>query len=356
MTLIAGILNKHTPVLIGDLLITSNFKPDEDVFIPTVLNGKIDFDGNNYPVELRQKIYVISDNLIVGLAGDVQQMTRLLIKIKTEFLNQIVDDTVLSFFLKNIDTGEFDKIAYLIIAAFKNKELYDFKKYEYGIWKKSVDTLNGEIYAIGSGASRFIEEANRFIGIDKMQSPSLAWDSLALPQSTITNMLALESFNQRSIQKLWGAGFEIIYFEGKFKKMDNNAHIIWYGTFNEKLEINFHPILINKYKYHNGNLGILSSNGNNFNGIAIQGIDCNIQKGETINFPDLEWKSLTISNSFFAVMPNKKFATLNIFLHSKDELSDVILDLDEDGHLLISIKPELEERVRILILEKNGSV
>ena len=76
MTLIACTLNYGYPVLLGDILMTSDKKGDE-IHIPTFLKGVEEFLPNThegFPILLRQKIYIINDFLCVALGGDMHEM------------------------------------------------------------------------------------------------------------------------------------------------------------------------------------------------------------------------------------------------------------------------------------------
>jgi hypothetical protein len=68
----------------------------------------------------------------------------------------------------------------------------------------------------------------------------------------LCKLLASERLTLTSVKKHWGAGFEMIYFDGEqFAKLDSMTYVINQGIFNEVDDIPEVPVpgVILHYKY-----------------------------------------------------------------------------------------------------------
>ena len=73
MTMIACTFNNSTPIIIGDILISSNLKPASFI-LPTHSDDVVQFlaDTSKYhPHSLSHKIYILKSNVCIAFSGDV---------------------------------------------------------------------------------------------------------------------------------------------------------------------------------------------------------------------------------------------------------------------------------------------
>jgi hypothetical protein len=69
MTLVASIMFDNVPILMGDILVSSETDRGQDVHIPTVGNKNV---ASKYKASnLTQKLIIINDYLVVGWAGSL---------------------------------------------------------------------------------------------------------------------------------------------------------------------------------------------------------------------------------------------------------------------------------------------
>ena len=103
MTLVASILGKGLPVLLGDLLISREGEvADSVISVPSV--GEISASAFGYTaVQLRQKLCIINDGLAVGWAGSRTAATTVIRDLLSAAKGQEFSKTDLENFFKNLD-------------------------------------------------------------------------------------------------------------------------------------------------------------------------------------------------------------------------------------------------------------
>jgi hypothetical protein len=100
MTLIACTSNFGFPILIGDLLMSSTSNGN-DITLPTYPEGFIELfpsDSIRKPIYLRQKSFIISDNLAIALAGREDKIASFLNSIRSWFWDKEITQDGLSEF------------------------------------------------------------------------------------------------------------------------------------------------------------------------------------------------------------------------------------------------------------------
>jgi hypothetical protein len=238
MTLVAAYWEYGTPVLLGDLLLSSTCASQRSHHIPT--NGYTDrlYDSGHgyFNAGLNRKLYRHSGQLAMGWAG-----------------SQIAAKTVISDLSQTLNSDYiprknfFDFIATLdyvgglelgIVGIFCDLEgTFTFR------WT-SVDpnklSINGN-YFEGTGSNYLSEKYSIAPSYDKRIIPK---DSSPLTETLkkISLLLGDELVNGETLQAFFGGGFELVgYQDGSLKTVTDIAFVTWVVNFeNNKISGIFH--------------------------------------------------------------------------------------------------------------------
>lgn len=257
MTIISLTTNFGNPILIGDLLITSK-KGNAERQIPSFLGDVKEFfpnDKKNYPIDLKQKIYIIEEKIALGLAGNVYQMKEFLDDIQIFFKYQLPSEENFLKFMDNYDYRNRDECSILVFII--DEEFSKIKPivHVYGNWEEFSDPQIEVGILIGSGKDAFKR---------KLQSLKIDCDQMNVSRginfSLLPLILAEENQSLNSILEAWGAGFQLIEFvNGKFKKLDEYTIVVCKSTLtNSGKSMENDPYLIMYYKYY-GEVLIINS-------------------------------------------------------------------------------------------------
>lgn len=258
MTMIACTLNIAMPVLVGDLLISSDYK-QETFELPVLSEDVMQYlskDADVHPILLRQKLYILKKNVCVAFAGDVVNIRKFLedIRIYCNVKDEITMQDMNDFMMQHIDNPSWKTICFIILISERHKDFINVGRFTHGEWLTTNSQLFGETWATGSGADDFmnvVAESVQMISNCAIDSPDYV---IQLHLVMISRLLANERKTLNSVRKHWGAGFEMIYFDGKeFKKPEEITYLINYGNYTEEGDIPEVPIpaIILNYKYYN---------------------------------------------------------------------------------------------------------
>lgn len=255
MSLIALTYNDGVPFIIGDILISSP-GPQGNTPLPTFFEGVEGYlpDNRSYsPIELRQKTYIIGDYLAIALAGYVFEMEIFLGEIKNNFkYRECTYANVRSFLNDYSWETEFANSSLLLL--FNDGKV--FNTYRRGPCLISLSTTFGKLFASGSGAETFMTMASKAVDppfpkeLDALSSFYLKGRRNIV---LTTKFIVSEKLTLNTLSDLWGAGFELIYFENnKLVKLNNLTHVMMIKDVgNEDERINFKVATINTGKYYN---------------------------------------------------------------------------------------------------------
>ncbi len=224
-----------TPIIIGDLLASTNFGR-KNVPLPTFYDGVKDILPKHsvyLPSGLLQKVYIIKDDIVVALAGSVHEMIQILKEIKNYF--KYKESTV-----ENIRDLVYNYIVplgcreslFCIVLMERDAEMSSDAKVQIftadfgkGKWLSEQTKLHGIIKAAGLGAEKFIEIIDRFDDDtaytsqdDKHEVAAVVMGHVALVGKLIqTELVTLET-----ISEFWGVNYEIVFYDvNKFKKLND---------------------------------------------------------------------------------------------------------------------------------------
>jgi hypothetical protein len=362
MTLIASTSNNNFPILIGDVLITSAQRGDESKLPEYLRNIDTHFPDQDYfPVKLRQKIYVIHDKLCIGFAGDLYYIKLLLDDIQSHFSYIEPSIDTLNDFFKQYDLDcDFDGTNFLaIFLDSTDNKIHYFRK---GLWETTDSPAFGHTFAMGSGQKDFIEQINKGYNYDNNVGVNAADQAISLNYINLANILGYERLSLTTIQKYWGAGFEMIYFNGsKFSKMDDITYSIWRGKYNpDTKSIESSPYLFLNYRYFGEMLVLSSIDHKEQAGLhGILPINKSIEQFDMSKIPtNIHFDSKKICAIFLIEFPNGKIFSPAFFNHASDDENDlptIRVFFNENNQLSIMIKTEFKDFFDNLCKEKAES-
>jgi hypothetical protein len=255
MSLIALIYGQGNswPVLIGDLLISSS-KKQGDISLPTFFAGidtLVEGERDFYEVSIQQKIYIISDNLAIALAGSVYEMKTFLNEIKNNFKYLEISWNNVVLFIKEYQwIGNFDSSS--LILLFHDGKIFNVYSYK---CTEHYSPSFGKMIISGSGSETFKNTvsnhtiANEF---EKTPSTDIIRKIVARNIILMTKFLVIEKTSLETLLEHWGAGFEMISWEkDRLRKAENVTYVIILMHVNvDSRQITQIPLLIYNYRYH----------------------------------------------------------------------------------------------------------
>jgi hypothetical protein len=272
MTLIASIINHKVPFLMSDLLMSSkegtdDFQSPSNIF---TLKNYLPQSAGWKPDSLRQKSYILKDNLCISFAGIEEEIKEFLkeLKIKCNYYDDITKENIFRI-LDDYDLAvNFGKSAFImllinkvsdaimnvgIIKSPSSSNHWDTVKGKKGGWAYVENNTYGEVTAIGSGRDNFLNIVNENMKVFSGFEKGHIWHTFQMNMALIARMYAIEKATLHTILSHWGGGFETIFYDGnKFIKSQNIAFIINAGWFNENGDVNVPlPTTILYYRYYN---------------------------------------------------------------------------------------------------------
>lgn len=232
MTLIAVTSNFGYPIMLGDILTTAE-NPDQDQPIPTFqksVNQRLPPEQKFLPFRLSRKIYVVTDQLAVGLAGSTYEMKEFLGELKNRFRYLDVTGPNILKFLQEFDKQVYPNISAVLLHANHLPQGIAIDYYYFGVWHVQETEAFGKVLACGSGSPTFLREAGQkwTMPVNSLAN-SLTW-AISRNYGLLGNILGQERLSLSTIKKYWGAGFEMIYFDGeRFHTMEDITIVLWQG-------------------------------------------------------------------------------------------------------------------------------
>jgi len=255
MTMIACILNRIFPILLGDLLVSDEVR--RDIFmLPSISENIMDYltePSRFHPYRLNQKVYILKDNVCVALAGTVSYLKQFLKDLRYFCSSRkTITAEDINVFLKRYNLGSAgEHLSFLIMTV--EKEGQDFKvgQFKRGNWRELDSNIYGKVLANGSGAVDFLEGVNRSGTLITGYSENSIEYAVQSNIILISSLLAEERARLHTVKKHWGAGFEMVYFDGrKFTKFDDITYIVNHAKFDENGNIEVPiPAIILHYRY-----------------------------------------------------------------------------------------------------------
>jgi hypothetical protein len=279
MTVVVGFLINKYPLLVGDILLSSEEIVGRAINLPLTGDVRNVFpEGAGFvPTGLRQKLVVIGDNLALGWSG-----TRIAAKTVIKEMIKLNDRTpftkeTLDAFIKNVDDIVIGQ-GVSFVGFLRDPETSGFHMFNSYTNEepKKFTSENGSATIIGSAGDdllNFIEPT----GI----KPHPVEEGVV--QSTINTgleytgaLLNFELTTQQTLLSYFGAGYELLTFaNGKFQKVSDITYLFWAGEVSNK-EVSISLSHIAKYDYVDDVLLIRSARVHHFEEENIKALEDNI--------------------------------------------------------------------------------
>jgi hypothetical protein len=370
MTLISLTANFGYPIIMGDIL-TSSEDTDTELAIPTFLQGVnhlLPAEQKLLPYKLRQKIYIIQEQLAVALAGSEYEMKFFLEELKNNFKYCELTLANLEAFLAAFDYEQVQQSAAIMLFAEKTAAGILLHERRIGTWREGPSPLHEHVFACGSGSEQFMKEAGVAMHTNGVGDPDPLSQAISFNYILLAKLLVQERTTLETIKKHWGAGFEMIYYDGtKFIKMDDVTYVIWKAKLD--LQTGKHeeyPFLILNFKYHGELLAITATDCIKTEGYGVLPIYMkkeDVDPAQLPSKPHIDGKRMcsiyiielsngyTVTPAFFTEKSAQpSFVTINANANDSD---DAMAGLLTDGQMLdpgiITVKFNQEGRLIILI-------
>lgn len=231
--------NTVNPFIIGDLLISSSTEK-RNIPLPTFPEGAeihLSDGAKLFPIGLQQKIYVIRDDVAVGLTGNVGQMVVALTEIKKfcaenpldpdENKQQLLDISKLDNRIASLNLN--DCHFYLLNCKGDGKAQF----YRHGNWMDKRTFQFGFTEACGSGARDFLDYVDTMHQNSFQASGNPIWNIIKRHLTFFGQLLGFEIDGAETIMNYWGINFELIFrAEKRFRKLDPISYLVYRIRYN----------------------------------------------------------------------------------------------------------------------------
>jgi len=266
MSLITHTETNYCPFIIGDLLFSSSVPMapfDSPTQLPAEYLEQIN-DGDLYPAELYQKIYIIRNHICIAMAGYKSEMKAFLqeFRMKCNIYESPLQTLDYNIVLKIMLDYDFaanyaNSSLYLLIMGEQNGGLVTGGALHWGRWHHLATEVFGDVMASGSGSMDFLKKFAEPTTYELAEDPFRGL--MAAHISVLAKWIAIEGTTGENIQNYWGGGFEMIFWNGKrFEKNEKFASLICRDRFTTDKELLPPPHIVNHYQYHKDVLFILS--------------------------------------------------------------------------------------------------
>jgi len=227
MTLIARVSIRNAPVLIGDVLLSSERRSGVRANLPLVgdINRILASQGLYFEVSFVQKVNILSDRLAVAWSGQELQAKRALRALADVSSREKLCLTDIETELRAIDPDKIDKLQLIGILAreVRGAEVAG-SKFAFQVQPIDVPGL-GSVHAAGTGAHDFIQ----MLGETDWTLGGVA-NERQVAHALVGDLVNIEYRRGGTIEKRWGGGFEAVTFtsdSGRFEKVGDVLHTFW---------------------------------------------------------------------------------------------------------------------------------
>lgn len=234
MTLIAHISAYGHPILIGDLLLSSQTRPTKSVSIPIArdINSKLVAPAKRAVVGLTQKLVLLGDRLAFLWSGNFDQARNLIERLQPfSSLTEINLDMVKSA-IDAIEPQYIDHLYFIVVIAQSNKgadRRSNFDVLTHRVTKEALGPF-GNVCISGSGSDACFELLNQLSPQYLLRAPpqDLSAAAMQIGVAIATEFTGYEAFSTDTISNAWGGGFEFAMGEdGRLRKVGNRLHLLF---------------------------------------------------------------------------------------------------------------------------------
>lgn len=225
MTVIAGFELDGHPLVFADLLLSQ--KQETDFFAPTLgkIAGANQVGRGYFACGLKQKVCIISRDLVVAWTGNSEQAADALENLRLDAAHyaEASDEERLDMFSRVWRKGELQFVACWVRREGGRHRLSWTSSLDVMKWKKDGF---GKAWVDGGGANDFIRILNERRVVNQ-QKPSFQLN-IERVVSYGASMLAYELRRQQMSPDSYGAGFEVAYYgEDGWQKLNDMNFLVW---------------------------------------------------------------------------------------------------------------------------------
>lgn len=227
MTVILGFKVDALPVLVGDIVISGWEQPGIATIIPTVgISHAVFPEGSGYTItNLKQKVNIISDNLMIAWAGSYAAAKYVISELKRLSEHQEISQDLIHHFFTEEVSQNIGQQEVAFIGCISNSDHFTFFDYSYGVEIEKINhSRYGEVMISGVGK----DDVQEILQDIERQS---ARDDLSRFHNAVIATLTLCGYlmarDKRSLRNFFGGGYEIATFsENKFSKVDDYSFFL----------------------------------------------------------------------------------------------------------------------------------
>jgi hypothetical protein len=228
MTLIARFSIREAPIVVGDVLLSSERKTGLRTNLPLVgdINQILANQGLRFEVSFAQKVNILSDRLVVAWAGPMDQAERALrVLSNATSSGQITNKYDIARELEAIDPEKVDKVQLvgMLIIDVSGDQITG-SPFSWRVSNTEVTGI-GTVHAAGSGKEEFI----RLLAKTDWTLGGTA-NEHQVAHSILAALVNMEYRQGGTIVNRWGGGFEAVTFSldsGRFQKVGDILHTFW---------------------------------------------------------------------------------------------------------------------------------
>lgn len=220
MTLIAHSIDPPF-FAIGDLLMSSKKKIP---FVPPVIPIDISQHLNEenrvwFPYELRRKVYILKQNLVVAFSGNGGEIRELLkeLRIQCNYYDE-GDDKIrienVQQILRGYDFPNLFRESSFFMMHINDVE-FTAGVITWGHWDSIDNETYHEMFANGSGAEGYLYWLNEKTDFRSSHPEGDVNRLIQMNCAFIAKLFSIERHSRATIRNNWGAGFELMFHTGK---------------------------------------------------------------------------------------------------------------------------------------------
>lgn len=268
MTAVMRLKINNWPIILGDLLTSGPERPGRRTMIPTTeyvdqedLIQILPTGTGDVPVGLRQKIAIISDNLVIGWAGSYIAAKHVMgdLYAKSKFEQFTIES--LSDYFGSIG-GDIGGLKVEFVGFITDPmDPHKITSFEYGC-ESEPTTDYGEVGLLGTGGEDLRALLNQFPEPPRILegNPNAVGTAVSFALGLSGILLNTELATLQSLLSFYGGGYEIASFiDGRFQKVDHITYIFWRARIIEQeVRISQAPLHVFSYAYSGDILKIRS--------------------------------------------------------------------------------------------------
>jgi len=227
MTLIAQCTVNGAPLIVGDVLLSSETRTGLKVNLPLVgdINEVLSKRGMPFEVAFTQKTNLLSDRLVVAWSGPLIQAERALNVLKRICFRTDIQLDDIGAELNAIDKQAIDNLQLVgTLLGEASGPLYSAHCFTLGVKPISISQL-GAVFAAGTGRDAFLK-----ILENADWTNSGTGNAYQVAHALLGALTNEEYRTGNTILNRWGGGFEAVTFSEKnqrFEKVGDILHTFW---------------------------------------------------------------------------------------------------------------------------------